>query len=69
MEQETHPKNTMENLLKVFSAREIGNELDETLCDLVHYAGREEEYAPELANRYFLIRKLRDLFWEMAEEK
>lgn len=49
------------------TARQVGDELDETLCDLVHYAGKEDDYASELPNRYYLIRKLRNIFWEMSK--
>lgn len=50
------------------TAGEIGHELDETLCDLVHYAGREDDYS-ELPNRYYLIKKLRDIFWALEKRK
>lgn len=49
------------------TARQVGDELDETLCDLVHYAAKEDDYVSELPNRYYLIRKLRDVFWEISK--
>jgi hypothetical protein len=56
-------------LTRDYDPQEIGNELDETLCDLVHYAGKQEDYVQELPDRYFLIKKLRDIFWEMNKSK
>jgi hypothetical protein len=49
------------------TAKQVGDELDETLCDLVHYAGKEDDYVSELPNRYYLIRKLRDIFWQISK--
>jgi hypothetical protein len=51
------------------TAGEVGNELDETLCDLVHYAGKADDYASELPNRYYLIKRLRDIFWALEKSK
>lgn len=59
----------LDDFLKTgMTAAEIGHELDETLCDLVHYAEREGEYSG-LSNRYYLIRKLRDIFWALEKQK
>jgi hypothetical protein len=48
---------------------EVGNQLDETLNDLVHYSGVADDYCSELPNRYYLLRELRDIFWKLSEKK
>ncbi|HRF35558.1 MAG TPA: hypothetical protein PLM56_18790 [Cyclobacteriaceae bacterium] len=50
------------------TAQEVGNELDETLCDLVHHAGKEGDFS-ELPNRYYMIKRLRDIFWALEKRK
>jgi hypothetical protein len=50
------------------TAGQVGDELDETLCDLVHYAGKEGDFS-ELPNRYYMIKRLRDIFWALEKSK
>lgn len=56
-----------ELLTTVYFPHDLGNRLDEILCDLVHYAGKEEEYAEQLPNRYYLVKQLRDIFWSLEK--
>ena len=49
---------------------EIGDQMDEIMSDLVTYAGRDDDYpGHELEWKYFILRTLRNIFWEMAKAK
>ena len=48
---------------------EVGNQLDEALNDLVHYSGMADDYCSELPDRYYLLRKLRNIFWNLSHNK
>jgi hypothetical protein len=49
--------------------KEIGNELDEIMGDLVNYAGKEEGYSELLPNRHNTLRELRDIFWSIKKSE
>ena len=59
----------LDRLLKEGSLpQEVGDQLDEALNDLVHYAGTTG-YCEDLPNRYFLLRELRNIFWKLKASK
>jgi succinate dehydrogenase/fumarate reductase flavoprotein subunit len=49
--------------------KEIGNELDEIMGDLVNYSGKEEGYRELLPNRHTILRELRDIFWSLKKSE
>lgn len=56
-------------LKKDYDPQEIGRQLDETLSDLVHYASKEESYYQVLSQRHYILRELRNIFWNMNKRK
>ena len=49
---------------------ELGDQMDEIMSDLVTCAGRDDDYpGHELEWKYFILRTLRNIFWEMAKAK
>jgi hypothetical protein len=39
------------------------------MTDLVAYSGWNDEYYKFLENRFYILRQLRDIFWEMEGKK
>jgi hypothetical protein len=46
-----------------FDPKELGNQLDELMADLVHLAKHEDDFGTSLSDHHFTLRKLRDIFW------
>jgi hypothetical protein len=69
MATETHYNyQRLDNFLsKDTDPKEIGNQLDEIMGDLVNYAGKEEIYSGLLPNRHTILRELRDIFWKLEK--
>jgi len=58
----------LDRLLKHdYDPKEIGNQLDEIMGDLVRYASKEENYSELLPNRHTILRELRDIFWKLEK--
>jgi hypothetical protein len=49
-------------LSKDYDPSELGRQLDETMSDLVNYAGKEDSYCQTLPARHYILRELRDIF-------
>ncbi|CAN5501067.1 hypothetical protein BH10BAC4_BH10BAC4_17150 [soil metagenome] len=47
-----------------YDPKELGNQLDEIMSDLVLYAGKEETYHERLAERHNI---LRDILWKLPK--
>lgn len=56
-------------LKKDYDPQEIGQQLDETMSDLVNYASKEETYSQVLSQRHHVLRELRNIFWNMNKGK
>lgn len=54
-------------LVELYDPRELGNELDDIMSDLVDFTGREAHYSHSLVQRHHLLRTLRDIFWELKK--
>lgn len=52
-------------LTKDIDPKEVGDQLDEIMGDLVRYASKEENYSELLPNRHTILRELRDIFWKL----
>jgi len=70
MSQENHP--TLYNyhlldrlLIEVYDPKELGNELDEIMNELVHLSNGEER----LTYHHLVLRTLRDIFWKLEKLK
>ncbi len=46
-----------------FDPKELGDQLDELMSDLVHVSRDEDDFGNTLSNHHFTLRKLRDIFW------
>jgi len=55
-------------LTRTYDPQAVGNELDQIMADLVHLASLEEEFCRTLGERHYLLRELRDLFWNLKKE-
>jgi hypothetical protein len=54
--------------IEYFDPEALGSQLDDIMNDLVCYAGCDEGYpSSQLEGRYFILRTLRDLFWELKQ--
>jgi sensor domain CHASE-containing protein len=58
----------LERWLTYCTPAQMGNELDEIMTDLVAYSGWDDSYE-FLEKRFFILRQLRDIFWEMEKNK
>jgi hypothetical protein len=54
-------------LIELYDPRELGNELDEIMSELVNHAGHEMNYNQSLVQRHYLLRMLRNIFWELKK--
>lgn len=54
-------------LARDYDPKEIGRQLDETMSDLVDYAGKEEDYCQTLPERHHILRMLRNIFLELKK--
>ena len=46
----------------------LGNQMDEIMNDLC-YAGRDDDYpGDQLECKYYLLRRLRNIFWELGKK-
>jgi hypothetical protein len=59
----------LERWITYANPEKLGNELDEIMTDLVAYSGWNDEYYKFLENRFYIVRQLRDIFWEMEKNK
>lgn len=48
-----------------YDPQDIGDQLDETISDLVSYAGKEEDFCQRLPEKHNILRELRDIFWNL----
>jgi hypothetical protein len=55
------------HLTKDIYPKEVGDQLDEIMGDLVSYAGKEEVYSTLLPERHNILRELRDIFWKLGK--
>lgn len=59
---------SLDNLLvNDYDPKELGNELDQIMSDLIDYTGREAHYSQSLVQRHHLLKMLRDIFWELKK--
>jgi len=56
-------------LSKDSDPKELGNQLDEIMGDLVNYTGKEEAYREILPSRHTILRELRDIFWNLKKSE
>ena len=54
-------------LTDLYDPKEVGNDLDEFMNDLVNCTGREMHYSQSLVKRHYLLRMLRNIFWELKK--
>lgn len=54
-------------LVELYDPKELGNELDDIMSDLVDFTGREVHYSYSLVQRHHLLRELRNIFWELKK--
>jgi hypothetical protein len=48
-----------------YDPKEIGNQLDEIMSDLVSYAAKDDTYSQTLSERHNILRELRNIFWKL----
>lgn len=46
-----------------YDPKELGNQLDEIMSDLVHLSKEEDDFGRTLSDHHYTLRKLRDIFW------
>lgn len=46
-----------------FDPKELGDQLDELMADLVNVSRNEDDFGNQLSDHHFTLRKLRDIFW------
>jgi hypothetical protein len=51
-----------------YDPRDLANELDEIMTDLVVYSGWDDRYYLFLEKRFLTLRYLRDIFWDTLPE-
>jgi hypothetical protein len=54
-------------LIEFYDPKELGNQLDEIMSELVEYAGHEMSYNQNLVQRHYLLRLLRNIFWDLKK--
>jgi hypothetical protein len=59
----------LERWLRYSNPIKVGDELDEIMTDLVAYSGWNDDYYKFLENRFYIIRQLRDMFWELENKR
>jgi hypothetical protein len=59
----------LERWLIYANPQKTADELDEIMTDLVAYSGWNDEYYKYLENRFYILRQLRDILWEMEKNK
>jgi hypothetical protein len=52
-----------EFLHRTFDPKEVGNQLDTIMSDLVHLASKEDDFGTSLRDHHYLLKELRDIFW------
>jgi hypothetical protein len=62
-----HYKRLDQFLEKDFDPKEVGNQLDEIMSDLVSYTGKDDSYCQLLPERHHILRELRDIFWSLKK--
>jgi hypothetical protein len=46
-----------------YDPKELGNQLDEIMSDLVYLARDEDDFGRSLTYHHYTLRQLRDIFW------
>lgn len=52
-----------------FDPKELGNQLDELMSDLVHVSRNEDDFGNALSEHHYILRNLRDIFWALEKSK
>ena len=52
-------------LESAYDPKELGNQLDELMADLVNVSRNEDDFGSKLSDHHFTLRQLRDIFWSL----
>lgn len=54
----------LDKLLKEdYDAKEIGNQIDDIMSELVSHASKDDDYRERQEDHHYLLKRLRDIFW------
>jgi hypothetical protein len=52
-------------LSRAYGPKELGNQLDELMADLVNLASEEDNFGKALTEHHYVLRELRNIFWNL----
>jgi hypothetical protein len=55
-------------LSREYGPKELGNQLDELMADLVNLASEEDNFGKALNEHHYVLRELRNIFWNLNKK-